>query len=767
MDERLARNIGNIRSLEALSQFEANVRAKHALTPEISAAIKARSGELGCKLIAERTGLDLTELSPAEEKVVQAISVYAAVKKREGSNANRTLNQIKGYGLLGAAERAVARAKPTMGFATLAEADQLGLTYEQIVIDHAEEFSPRALWFARRALDLPNESEKPPATAVTPVQSRTKALLRWLRERSLENGGPLPVHTNAEAAAVLGMDDMHRQGRVFGNIQSRIDYACYLRGLPPLGLTAKAPFDRAWQREGRSWNFPVPAMQAAAQARRWRSQDFDAVLQETERLPGQAHLPWRKELRDHETRVRRWAYGLADQTAEAGERTDEAQNSADAADPLRRNLIWSRNELILALDLYLRHRDALPGRESAEVVELSEFLGRFSRARGNTNTATYRNANGVYMKMNNFRRFDPAYLAEGKVGLRRGNKEEGTVWAEFSADPAALAAAVGRIRQSLSQKALSFAAAPAPGEPPYWVFVCNPRKWAFDRFLDRSIEFDTWGVRPSDRKKFAPGQLSIVRVGVDNRTVAERKGAPPLEAGIYAVCMVESEAFAGTGASDEFWGEGQGRAPGWPTVRLRYLRTYASQPLTIAALRAKAPKLSPLLLHGFQAASFPIPASDFHTVMALLGESLENVPLVAQPTLANPDELAALEQKYHDASPDVKERVSRTIERGPVGAAVKRANGFRCQLCEALGRNPIGFKKADGEPYVEAHHVTHVATKAMGSLAASNVMTLCANHHREVHYGGIVIEPFAEAFEVQINGQIFTVPRCIISIEAT
>lgn len=107
MDERLARNISNIPTLKDLSQLEANARAKEALTPAISAAIKARSDELGRKFITERTGLDLTELSPAEEKVIQAISVYAAVKKRAGSNANRTLNQIKEHGLLGAAERAV------------------------------------------------------------------------------------------------------------------------------------------------------------------------------------------------------------------------------------------------------------------------------------------------------------------------------------------------------------------------------------------------------------------------------------------------------------------------------------------------------------------------------------------------------------------------------------------------------------------------------------------------------------------------------------
>jgi hypothetical protein len=48
---------------------------------------------------------------------------------------------------------------------------------------------------------------------------------------------------------------------------------------------------------------------------------------------------------------------------------------------------------------------------------------------------------------------------------------------------------------------------------PYWVFVSNPKKWAIDRFLDREIEHDSWGIRPSDRERFAPGQLGIIRVG--------------------------------------------------------------------------------------------------------------------------------------------------------------------------------------------------------------------------------------------------------------
>jgi hypothetical protein len=294
---------------------------------------------------------------------------------------------------------------------------------------------------------------------------------------------------------------------------------------------------------------------------------------------------------------------------------------------------------------------------------------------------------------------------------------------------------------------------------PYWVFVCNPKKWAIDRFLERGIEHDTWGIRPSDRGRFLAGQLGLVRVGVDRRSSKQRKGKPKLEPGIYALCEVESEAFPGTGANDDFWASGAGRKPGWPTVHIRYLRTYAAPPLTIERLRRERPNISPQLLNGFQAASFPISAEDFHAVMELLGEDVEAIPARPELSLLAPDKLAALEAKYLHASPEVKERVSRTIERGPIGTLVKRGNGFKCQLCAALGRNPLGFRKKNGEPYVEAHHVMPVAKQQIGSLSGSNVLTLCANHHREVHFGCAEVAVKADAFEIRIDGRRVHIPR--------
>jgi len=48
---------------------------------------------------------------------------------------------------------------------------------------------------------------------------------------------------------------------------------------------------------------------------------------------------------------------------------------------------------------------------------------------------SFRNANGVYMKLMNFRRFDPHFMSAGKKGLPRGAKEEEFVWNEFADDP--------------------------------------------------------------------------------------------------------------------------------------------------------------------------------------------------------------------------------------------------------------------------------------------------------------------------------------------
>lgn len=448
--------IENVPSLDRLAVLEGNFKRLGALTPKINAAIEARYADFGQEMVAAKTGIDLSDLSPAEARIVNAIGRYVALQKRDGKGAARTFQLIGNRGLIDAAEVTVARSKVTQGFEVLDQADMRALSFEQIIVDHPEEFSARAQWYARKTLGLGNRSDKPPADAGTLTQQRTERLLDWLGKRAEMHGGLLNGYSNADAGEVIGFHDLTRYGRVLGNIQSRIDFACYREGLPPLGLCVVEHFSDAWAQEGRKWSFPVRSMREAAQTHIWNPGDFDRIKATTRTLPGQAAIPWRRELAEHEQSVRSWAEKLFSNPPTQGH------------------------------------------------------------------------------------------------GAQKGSEAD-----------------------------------------------------------------------------------------------------------------LDAEANA----------------------------------------------------------------------------------------------IIGLERKLLGRKPQVRERVSRTIERGSVGQKLKRANGYRCQICDALGQGPLGFIKKSGEPYVEAHHVTPVSELEVGSLSAGNILILCANHHRQMHYGNVDVERLQYSFVITIDHQIIEVNR--------
>jgi 5-methylcytosine-specific restriction protein A len=97
---------------------------------------------------------------------------------------------------------------------------------------------------------------------------------------------------------------------------------------------------------------------------------------------------------------------------------------------------WTRDELILALNVYLKHRPNPPGKGSPEIAELSRTLNQLGEKLflPHTRAATFRNESGVYMKLMNFRRLDADYTADGKTGLPRGAHADEAVWTEFAED---------------------------------------------------------------------------------------------------------------------------------------------------------------------------------------------------------------------------------------------------------------------------------------------------------------------------------------------
>lgn len=95
----------------------------------------------------------------------------------------------------------------------------------------------------------------------------------------------------------------------------------------------------------------------------------------------------------------------------------------------RRNPPWTRDELILALELYFRLSPLHISETHPEVVSLSKLLNQLAIHIDRPDPDRFRNPNGVYMKMCNFLRLDPSYKG---VGLDAGSKGDVVVWKEFS-----------------------------------------------------------------------------------------------------------------------------------------------------------------------------------------------------------------------------------------------------------------------------------------------------------------------------------------------
>jgi 5-methylcytosine-specific restriction protein A len=166
-----------------------------------------------------------------------------------------------------------------------------------------------------------------------------------------------------------------------------------------------------------------------------------------------------------------------------------AQEDADEDEGRRsrRNPAWNREELILALDAYIRWQGNPPNKTSAEIAKLSAEIGGLRRSLGTEGDEKLRNANGVYMKLMNFRRFDPRFYGEGKVGLTRGNRLEQEVWDEFACDPARLHQVADAIRTSV---ATGNAPTPETGAPAS----------AGDPSLDAAVDAVTAALPPERRE---------------------------------------------------------------------------------------------------------------------------------------------------------------------------------------------------------------------------------------------------------------------------
>jgi 5-methylcytosine-specific restriction protein A len=110
---------------------------------------------------------------------------------------------------------------------------------------------------------------------------------------------------------------------------------------------------------------------------------------------------------------------------------------------------WVRDEIILALDVYLKDKSTAGSKTHPEVIALSQLLNRLPIFTDSEKDNKFRNVNGVGMKIANFLRFEPTYAGKG---LERGSKLEEDIWDEFYLNQDRLRATAQAIRQGYKLK---------------------------------------------------------------------------------------------------------------------------------------------------------------------------------------------------------------------------------------------------------------------------------------------------------------------------
>lgn len=108
--------------------------------------------------------------------------------------------------------------------------------------------------------------------------------------------------------------------------------------------------------------------------------------------------------------------------------------------------VWQRDELILALDLYLRV--GLVDATNPEAILLSKVLQGLPIHDLATRESNFRSPSSVAMKLSNIANHDPSY--RGKV--TNGSKSDAAVWAEFQSRPDDLRRVSVAIRELVASK---------------------------------------------------------------------------------------------------------------------------------------------------------------------------------------------------------------------------------------------------------------------------------------------------------------------------
>ena len=120
-----------------------------------------------------------------------------------------------------------------------------------------------------------------------------------------------------------------------------------------------------------------------------------------------------------------------------------------------KRITWSRDEYILVLNLYLQYQSVAPSKTDPVLEEYSTLLRKLN-PEASLIEPRYRNVNGVYLRLMNYRSCDPFWAEQGKVGMSAGSKGKcKEIWDEFAGDPQLVSELAEEIRREIEKVSIS------------------------------------------------------------------------------------------------------------------------------------------------------------------------------------------------------------------------------------------------------------------------------------------------------------------------
>ena len=112
---------------------------------------------------------------------------------------------------------------------------------------------------------------------------------------------------------------------------------------------------------------------------------------------------------------------------------------------------------------------------------------------------------------------------------------------------------------------------------------------------------------------------------------------------------------------------------------------------------------------------------------------------------------------YADRPPKKRAaKINKYLERGSnITKHLKSLLGAQCQICAWKG-----FEQKHEKRYIEGHHIIHRSAQEDGSLCTDNIVLLCPNCHREVHYGkDVSVSVNSDSIEIVLSSRKVLIPK--------